>query len=515
MKKSLSSNAFSALRWNYLGLMARSASSLIIGIVLARLLGPKPFGEVAVALLVLGLAGQVADAGFGAALVQAPELSPKQIRVSFTVQMLAALALMGLTVVAAPWVALSFHDAAIRPVLYAIAPLFVLQALGQTSTGLLKRKLAFRAVQTAQVSSYLVGYLFVGIPAAYLGWGALSLVAAQLVQALTYSAQVYLRVRHSLVPSLDRSGAALAGYGGKVTGTNLANWSISNLDNAVVGSSFGSVALGLYSRAFNLASSLGDGITGSLQQVLFSGYSRTQGRTEVLRRTYLASIAFVAVVMFPAFWSLAACGNTVMVGLFGPKWSDAAPLFVPLALAMPVHAVMGLSGPVLWATNRVQQELRLQLLTLVVAAVAFGITTRLSVVALAWAVLVVYGFRWVMSRRVLGVIGANWGDLLRVSKGAIGIAAVASLALSVTNRLLIGWGIRPAWSLCALVVMGFCVWLAGIIGAAARVLPPELVEVGARVSENLPAVVRRFIDRAAARQQYRHMGVRIPGVVAD
>ena len=43
-------------------------SGLVIGIVLARLLGPKPFGVVAIASLIIGVANLIADFGFGAAL---------------------------------------------------------------------------------------------------------------------------------------------------------------------------------------------------------------------------------------------------------------------------------------------------------------------------------------------------------------------------------------------------------------------------------------------------------------
>jgi O-antigen/teichoic acid export membrane protein len=48
---SMTRTAFSALRWNYAGFFARSGSNFIIGILLARLLGPKPFGQIAAAMV--------------------------------------------------------------------------------------------------------------------------------------------------------------------------------------------------------------------------------------------------------------------------------------------------------------------------------------------------------------------------------------------------------------------------------------------------------------------------------
>src|SRR5438270_6644117 len=94
MNEKLTSTALSALRWNYLGFVTRGISVFVIGTVLARLLGPKPFGQLAAATLALGLANYFADAGFSSALVQAPELTLRQIRFAFTFQVLIGFAIM-------------------------------------------------------------------------------------------------------------------------------------------------------------------------------------------------------------------------------------------------------------------------------------------------------------------------------------------------------------------------------------------------------------------------------------
>jgi len=149
----------------------------------------------------------------------------------------------------------AFRDPLIENVLQVMAAVFLIQAFGQSSAALLKRRLAFRALQTALVVSSLTGYVLVGIPAAFLGAGVWSLVAAQLAQSVTYSALVFIQARHSLVPCWSRPTLRLARFGMKVTGANILNWSISNFDNAFVGRAFGSTALGLYSKAFDTVNS--------------------------------------------------------------------------------------------------------------------------------------------------------------------------------------------------------------------------------------------------------------------
>lgn len=93
----LAGRSLGALKWNYLGTGIKVLSQLVIGIVLARLLGPEPFGLIALAWLMLGLGNLIADSGLGVALIQKQQISARDIRYVFTLQMLAgtALALLG------------------------------------------------------------------------------------------------------------------------------------------------------------------------------------------------------------------------------------------------------------------------------------------------------------------------------------------------------------------------------------------------------------------------------------
>jgi PST family polysaccharide transporter len=87
-REGFADRTFAALKWNYGGAVVRAVSQLAILVVLTRLLGPQPFGLVAVAWLVVGFGNLVADFGFGAALVQRRTISGSEIRYAFTMQVL-------------------------------------------------------------------------------------------------------------------------------------------------------------------------------------------------------------------------------------------------------------------------------------------------------------------------------------------------------------------------------------------------------------------------------------------
>ena len=344
MAETLTSSALGAMRWNYAGFLSRSVAGFIVGIVLARLLGPKPFGQIGVAAIVFGLGNLLADAGFSSALVQVPELHQRLIRAAFTMQVLVGCTMTGLVWLLAPLVGAAFRDPGVVAVVRAVSPLFLLQSFGQTATGLMKRQMRFGPIQTAQVFSYLIGYALVGVTMAYAGFGVWSLVAAQLTQPLLYSLLAYSHVRHSLYPYIDRSAFRLLRFGAQVTGANIINWTIVNLDNIFVGRVFGSTSLGLYSRSFNLAIVPVEGFVSSCQQVLFASCSRVEQRFDRMRRAYLAAVGGIAFVTIPVFWSLSVCARFVIGGLYGPRWGEAVPLFTAFAAAMPFFALMAVAA---------------------------------------------------------------------------------------------------------------------------------------------------------------------------
>lgn len=428
VQPTLAHTAFSALKWNYAGTVGRMGANFAVGMILARLLGPRPYGQVAVAALVIGLGNLVADVGLGSAIVQKEEVSSEDIRFAFTVQILFAVIVVCTIWPLTPWIAAFFHQPETALVVRALIPMFILQALGQTATSLLKRNLQQKRIQTAQLISYLVGYVGLGIPFAVAGAGVWSLVLAQLAQSLVNSILVYASARHALVPVLWTRSAHMLRYGGKAVSTNVVSWSIGNLDNLFVGRAFGALELGLYSRSYTLVSMPGAALVSTLQAVLFPAYSRNQSNTKSLRQTYLASVAIIAMLMLPLFAVVAVIPHAVIGGIYGPKWLAAAPVVVPLALAMPLDSLMALAGPVLWGVGKVEREMWAQITTAVVMAGMMVVMSRISFVAVGWGVLMIYSLRvTLVTRAVMRTLDVQWIDIGR----AIRVAALVALGTAL------------------------------------------------------------------------------------
>ncbi|MDO8577773.1 MAG: oligosaccharide flippase family protein, partial [Dehalococcoidales bacterium] len=115
-RRNLSDRSLSALKWNYVGVAAKILAQLLIGVLLARLLGPEPFGLVAMAWIIIGLGNLLADFGLGAALVQRKEITDLEVRYVFTAQVIFGFVLTGIVAASAGLMAYVFKRADIVPV---------------------------------------------------------------------------------------------------------------------------------------------------------------------------------------------------------------------------------------------------------------------------------------------------------------------------------------------------------------------------------------------------------------
>lgn len=126
----------------------------------------------------------------------------------------------------------------------------------------------------------------------------------------------------------------------------------------MVGRAFGTQALGAYTVSYNLVRTPTNHLVTSIQQVLFPASARSRGTNADYGLTYLLVVWGVSLVAFPVFLSVAALSGTLVDALYGAKWASATPILLPLAIAMPFHAVMAVGGPMLWGRGEAVRELR-------------------------------------------------------------------------------------------------------------------------------------------------------------
>jgi O-antigen/teichoic acid export membrane protein len=492
---SLVGRSVNALKWGYAGVGARVLLQVVAQILLARLLGPSALGVVAAAVLMVLISCIVVEMGLGPALIQAKEIGPDDIAWAFTRVMIAALCVSGILLLAADPIARHFEDPRVAPVLRWMTLAIIFQSAGAIALALLRRNMDGKSVQIAHVAGYFLGFFVVGMGLALQGAGEWSLVGAWLTQTFVTSAIQYARAPHPVRPTLRRGKAALSGFGLRVTLANMANWSVENVDNAMVGRAFGTAALGAYSIAYSLLRTPANHLLFGMQQVIQPFTARASDEHETMRTGYCALLWVASLITLPIFLSAAAVAHTIIDALYGPAWSDAALLLVPLAAAMPLHAVQAVGGPVLWGSGLVNRELVVSISVTIIIVVLLALASTISVVAMAWAVWLGYLVRacWITSivSRKLGLSTLHSLSMLR---GGLLVAVGTAPTLLGVDTLLTHLGIGPFVRLGALLATGAAALPLFVLIFASFIVPSGIAEPVRYVTGRLPSRLRSYLD---------------------
>lgn len=432
-----------ALKWSYLGVLARIVLQFISQLALARILGPEVIGVFSMAILVVGIGGILVEMGLGAALVQRRDLTESEASRVFNLVVTVGLIAAAGSFLLAPHLGEFYGTTGLTDVLRGLAPVFLFQALSVVPIALLKRDLAFKAIQVIQTVSYAIGYMLVGIGAALAGAGVWSLVFAAAVQTGIASLLLLIVRPHPIRIAYTKTNNRLSVFGSWAMLTNLINWAIENIDNILIGKFLGASALGLYAVPYNLTRAPANHLVTTVQTVLFPASAIVQDSRVHLQRAYLLVVSAVAIIAFPVFAGIAACSGTLVEALLGPGWSDAASLLPPLALAMVFHTVM--TGSVLlWATDQVRKELRVQVFALLVTAILVGIGTQFSIVTAAWAVSAAYFIRSAsLVSVVVKTLGLSWRSFVQAISGAVVLATLIGVVCFATDWILIAGATGP------------------------------------------------------------------------
>jgi len=479
-----------ALKWNTIGIATRALVQLVVMVTIARWVGPEAFGQFGLCMLVFGVGILIADAGLGVALVQCVTLDRSLQRRAFGRLLLSHTLCAAAIALAAPWLNHRLGFAGDASLIQLTALAVLVTAVHPLATALRRRALDFGTLQRAQLVAYTVGYGVVGLSLAALQYGALSLVLALLVHQSVMALWVCHGSGQPWRPSPPFGLASLQRFGLQATLSNLANWVTEYLPGVWLASSHGASGLGLYNAAHNLARTPANHIVTALQQLVVSASSRAQHDVEALRRGYLALLRCVTMIVGPLFLSAAAVAPTVVNALYGSAWSDAASVFTPLAIAMPLHAVMAVTGSMLWGRGRADLEWSAQGVVAVVTTVVLLLAAQLSLPQFAWALCALYALRaslvaTALARELRLSTPVLW-DTLRVPM------ACSALAASIT-WLLDSWlRTRDAPATSALVVIVLVG--AGLVAltmrlAGARLLGREM----SPVLQRLPLRYQRWL----------------------
>ena len=418
--------------------LVTQALSWLGTIYVVRTLDSHAFGAYGVALVIFNYFSMVFDGSLLETLVQRLPQGREELRAVFTLLAGSGLLIAAAIVTASRGVAELVGDRAVRPLVCAAAGALLLTSLCTLPHATLARQMEFRRLALMAALQGACATLST-VLLAWLGAGAWALAAGLVIGSLVRCVLLNVTAFRLAVPTARlRPALAYLRFGGVLLADNILWRWYTSIDTFLLGRWRGTVSLGFYTLAQQVAELPLEKISTVVNDVSLPAYSELSQDRVRAASLMLETIRSHAVVGFPIFWGLAAVAHAAVPALFGAKWSQAIFPLAALAAVAPLRLIGSVETPAMTGLGSPGVLVRTKLIVapcMTVALLAGAWYGGINGAAVAWLAMfpLCYGLAF---RIVLHAAGVSYRAVLVAIRGPALAAALMAAAVSL-------WGAIP------------------------------------------------------------------------
>lgn len=364
VRKSL---ALSALE-NYLGVILQIASTVIV----SRLLTPTEVGVFAIAAVFTALASAFRDFGVSQYLVQAPELTAREIRAAFALNMMVSWTFAGALLLMAPAASNFYAEPGVGKVMSVQAMTFLILPFGAITLACFRRELNYAPIVISNLISRVVAFV-VAVALAYFGFGYMSLAWSSLasIVAVVLASLWFRPPGFPRWPSLQGIGEVF-NFGKFTSSIYILNTLGRGAPELVIGRVRGPTDVGIFSRGYGLVEVFQRLIVNPLLQVCMPYFAQHNREHGSLAPAYTQSVSLLTAVGWPFLGCVAVLAYAGIQIVYGPQWLSAVPLSQVLCLAGGIELLLLLAHEALLADGLARQAsvMQAQIIGLRIAGLA-------------------------------------------------------------------------------------------------------------------------------------------------
>lgn len=442
-EKTLGQKAGAGFAW----LAGQAGVTKLVGIasqlVLAAILFPEDFGQVALVMSFVAFASIVQTGGVKQVLIHHQATFDSWASSAFWLSLLQGVAAGLLLLLAAPIAVSLYGDTALLPLLFVAAAAPPFAALSIVPEARLQIDARYRFLAMAEI---VVAVLQAGIAIglASLGFGALSIIAALPVVAVIRAGILWIAAPPSIHSPEFWRWRHLFSQSAFVLVATLA-FAVTAQAAVVSLGLFSTVTeVGLYYFAYNLSIQAVALFTSRLQIVLLPTLSSIEANPLRQMTVTQRATSALALITFPIYALLVVVARPLIDLLYAEKWEEAISIFVVLAVAMIARSVTPPAGILLLAQGRFRTYMWVHIgsatffvLLVVPATAAYGAMGAAGAVVIHAYVAFAATWLIVAGRQLLGLTA-----LTRHLALILGAAAIAAGAGALAQSLFISDGAR-------------------------------------------------------------------------
>ncbi len=326
--------------WKIMENSGSQGVQFIISILLARLLSPKEYGQVAIATIFINIANVIIQNGFATALIRKKEDNQDDYNSVLLINIFVALILYILLYFSSPYIAKFYNNNDIINIFRALGIVMFPGAIISVQNAYIVKKLQFKnlfigTILSASISGFMSIYL------AFRAFGVYALVFQQLIYyfslmlILFFISDFRFRIRFDIYRV-----RALFDFGWKILCASLIDISFENLNALVLGKVYSEQVLGNYNRGEQFPKLIVMNLGSAIQSIMLPLMSSFQDEKEKIRFLLKSSISLSSYIIFPMMFGMIAISDTLVLVLLGEKWKLSIPFLRWLCLAYafwPIH----------------------------------------------------------------------------------------------------------------------------------------------------------------------------------
>ena len=382
--KTVTTNFF----WRFFERCGAQLVAFVVSIILARLLDPAVYGEIALIMVFTTILQVFVDSGLGTALIQKKNADDLDFSSVFYFNIAVCLVLYGVMFVTAPFIADFYHLPHLTPVIRVLSLTLIVSGVRNIQQSYVSKNLIFKKFFFATIGGTL-GSAVVGIAMAYMGYGVWALVGQQLTNVTLGTLILWAIVhwRPKLMFSLQRL-KGLFNYGWKLLVSALIDTGYNHLRHLIIGRIYTAKDLAFYNQGSLFPSVIVANINTSIDSVLLPAMAAEQDDKERVRSMTRRAISISTYIMMPVMMGLAVCAEPLVRLTLTEKWLPCVPFLRIYCFTYAFWPVHTANLNAIKALGRSDLFLKLEIIKKIIGLAAILLTMNISVIAMAYSLFI-------------------------------------------------------------------------------------------------------------------------------
>lgn len=350
----------SGTKWTTLSTLITNAVGILKLSILTRLLEKSDFGLMAILSMVIEIVVTFSNLGFATAIMHKQELTHKEFCSLYWIQFI-TFGVCYLLIVSVAYPISLFYE---EPQLLFMLPLaglgIIFNSVGNFYSTVFQKDMNFKFLSTRNIIASLFS-LIIAVVLAFNGFGVLSLVLSDLLNALIFNiwnfiyGQKYFKMRFFVSFKLVKPLVKIGLY---QTGTQFLDLLSSRIDIFIISKFLGTEILGMYNIAKSLVLKVVTIINGITNTVALPYFSKIQGDESLLRKNYLKVLNLLSHIDFLICVVIGSMSCFIVPVLYGESYNDIIPVVSILSIWSMLTCIGNPVGNIIKATGQTKQSFK-------------------------------------------------------------------------------------------------------------------------------------------------------------